>query len=339
MSKKNLNILFTCCGKRVALIAAFRSAMAELGVTGKIVGTDVTESSPAFHKADVGVIVPPVGDPEYLPALLKNVKRREIGLVVPLTDLDLELLACHKSKFAELGCVVMIGSQDVISLLRDKSGLNTVLEKIGLPTIKSSPLAEFRTDPFYPCFAKPTHGSAGVGTAQINNEQELLAHIKTFGDAMVIQEFITGQEFTVDIYRSGDGVVRSVVPRQRLIVRAGEVEKAVTCNDPELISSARLLAENLDGMWGVFCCQCRRGQDGRLRYFEVNPRFGGGAPLSIAAGANLPLYLIQETLGEQITAEVGDFTDKLLMLRYDEAVFVEVENPATLPGYPGPQFR
>ncbi len=318
---------------------SFRAAMAELGITGKIFATDVTISSPAFHKADVGIIVPPVGKLEYLHALLEAVQRHEIGLVVPLTDLDLRRLARQQGKFEKLGCSVMIGSQQVISLVRDKTGLNTILKKIGLATIKSFPLPEFRKSPFYPCFIKPTHGSAGVGTALIQSEQELQVHIKTFGETMVVQEYIQGQEFTIDVYRSRDGVVRCVVPRQRLVVRAGEVEKGVTCKDSGLISSARLLAENLEGMWGVFCCQCRRGPDGQPRYFEVNPRFGGGAPLSIAAGANLPLYLLQEILGQEITAEVGDFTDNMLMLRYDEAVFVQVDDPTILPGYSSPQFR
>lgn len=317
---------------------SFRAAMAELGIAGKIVATDVTVSSPAFHKADVGVIVPPVGD-KYIPALEEIVQRREIGLVVPLTDFDLPQLADHQGKFEELGCTVMIGSQQVISLLGDKTALNTVLKKIGMATIESCTLDEFRKSPFYPCFIKPTHGCGGVGTGLIQNEQELRVHIKIFGDAMVVQEFIEGQEFTIDVYRSRDGVVRCVVPRQRLVVRSGEVEKAVTCKDPGLISSARLLAENLEGMWGVFCCQCRRGPDGQPRYFEVNCRFGGGVPLSIAAGANLPLYLLQEMLGEKITAEVGDFTDKMLMLRYEEAVFVQVDDPTILPGHSTPQFR
>ncbi len=323
----------------MALLDSFRAAMAELGITGKLVATDVTESSSAFHKADVGIKVPPVGNVEYLHALLDIVKTHEIGLMVPLTDLDLRRLARQKNQFEQLGCTVMVGCEQAVSLLGDKAGLNTVLQKIGLATIKSFTLDEFRKEPFYPCFIKPVRGSAGVGTGLIQSEQELLAHIKTFGESMMVQEFIPGQEFTIDVYRSRDGVVRSVVPRQRLIVRAGEVEKAVTCKDLDLISSARLLAENLDGMWGVFCCQCRRGADGQPRYFEVNPRFGGGVPLSIAAGANLPLYLLQETLGEKVTAEVGDFTDKMLMLRYDEAVFVQVYDPAELPGHSTPQFR
>ena len=105
------------------------------------------------------------------------------------------------------------------------------------------------------------------------------------------------------------------------------------------IAAIEKLSGFLGGLWGVFCCQCRRGPDGVARFFEINPRFGGGAPLSVAAGANLPLYLIQEVLGMPITAKVGDFTDRLLMLRYDDAVFVQVTDPRKLPGYDTPHFR
>ena len=99
------------------------------------------------------------------------------------------------------------------------------------------------------------------------------------------------------------------------------------------------LARLLGSVWGVFCVQCRRQEGGKPRFFEINPRFGGGAPLSIAAGADLPLYLLQEVLGLPSTAKVGEFTDNLLMLRYDEALFVQVTDRQGLPGYDTPSFR
>jgi len=336
---KRLNILFTCVGRRVALIEAFRRAMEQLGVTGRIIATDITSASPAFRKADIGEIAPHVGRLEYIRELSEIVRRHKVGLLVPLTDLDLRSLARQQERLAELGCTVMIGSERTVSLCRDKSRLNSVLRRAGLATIKTVGLKEFYRHPFYPCFVKPMRGSAGVGSGVCHDERELRAHLATYGEGMMIQEFVPGQEFTIDVYRSRDGQVRCVVPRQRLIVRSGEVEKGVTRKDPVLIESAMKLAEALDGIWGVFCCQCRRTGDGSPRFFEVNPRFGGGAPLSIAAGADLPLYLLQEVLGMPITARVGEFTDKLLMLRYDEAVYTVVDDLESLPGYKAPQFR
>jgi len=203
-------------------------------------------------------------------------------------------------------------------------------------------LGEFEDCPFYPCFVKPISGSASIGAAVISDERALAAHLATFGRDMVVQEYAPGQEFTLDVYRTRGGKVCSVVPRQRLAVRSGEVEKGITVKDDSLITSAVTLAEALGDLWGVFCCQCRRdGPGGEARFFEINPRFGGGVPLSITAGANLPLYLLQEVLGREVTARVGEFAEGVLMLRYDRAAFVRTE-PADLPDLPGydtPSFR
>ncbi len=339
--KHELNILFTCVGRRVALMDAFRRAMAKLDCAGKIIATDVTSSSPAFQRADVGCIMPSVGRIEYIPSLLGIVRKHRIGLVVPLTDLDLRSLARQRDQFTGEGCTVMIGSEPVVALCRDKARINSLLTQAGLSTIRTCTLREFRTQPFYPCFVKPVRGSAGVGAGVINNEKELTAHVATYGDLLLVQDYVPGQEFTVDVYRSRDGQVRCVVPRQRLVVRSGEVEKGVTVHDPELIEATTKLASLLDDMWGVFCCQCRRpgGNGGAPRFFEINPRFGGGSVLSIAAGADLPLYLLQEVLGQPITATVGEFTDHLLMLRYDEAVFMQVDAIDKLSGFNQPMFR
>lgn len=313
--------------------------MDELKIAGKLIVTEITSASPAFHKADLATTVPPAGSIEYIPSLLKIVKQHKVGLLVPLTDLDLRSLARHQGRFSKLGCTVMIGSESAMTLCRDKARVNMLLGEAGLATIRTLTLNEFRTQPFYPCFVKPISGSAGIGACMIRNEKDLRAHLAVFGELLIVQEYAPGQEFTIDVYRSRDGKVRCIVPRQRLVVRSGEVEKGITVKDEQLARDVNRLADLLGDIWGVFCCQCRRKEGGRPRFFEVNPRFGGGAPLAIAAGANLPLYLIQEVLGKTITAEMGNFTDRLVMLRYDEAVFVQTDDTSSLPGYHTPDFR
>jgi carbamoyl-phosphate synthase large subunit len=318
----------------------FRRSMRELGIRGKIVAADITRTSPGFHTADAGVTLPGVESPEYVAALLKTVRTHQVGLLVPVTDLDLLPLAANRRQFEELGCTVMIGSEEIVTTCMDKARTNALVREAGLVAIHSCTLEEFRRDPFYPCFIKPIRGSAGIGSALIGTPGQLEAHVGTFGDRMLLQEYVPGQEFTIDVYRSRDGRVRCAVPRQRLVVRSGEVEKGLTVKDKALIDAARKLSSHLEGLWGVFCCQCRRAdRHSAPRFFEINPRFGGGAPLSIAAGADLPLYLLQEVTGRPITARVGSFQDRLLMLRYDQAVFVPAGDPETLPGYKTPQFR
>lgn len=323
----------------MALLNAFRDAMARLGVTGKLIVSEITETSPAFQRADLGVLVPRVSDANYLPALLKIAGEQNVGLLIPLTDPEIPLLSQHAEKFSDLGCTVMTGSPESIAVCRHKDQTNRRVHESGLASIETFSLEAFRANPFYPCFVKPISGSASIGSSVIPDEAAMKVHIARFGENLIVQECIVGPEYTVDVYRSRDGKIRCVVPRQRLLVRSGEVEKGITVYDERIISDTIRLVEHLDGLWGVFCCQCRRDAEGVLRFFEINPRFGGGAPLSIAAGADLPLYLLQEVLGLEITAELGRFTDRLLMMRYDEAVFKTVDDPSLLPGFKQPDIR
>ena len=126
-----------------------------------------------------------------------------------------------------------------------------------------------------------------------------------------------------------------IVPRQRLRVRTGEVEQGITTNDSDILDAARDLANALEGLLGVFCAQCRRTPDGEILFYEVNPRFGGGAPLSIAAGANLPQYLLEDVLGVDISAD-GCFQNDLMMMRYPTAFFKTINTPSKLDGYNRP---
>lgn len=341
---RELNILFTCAGRRVALLNCFGESMRKLDVRGKLLAADITPASSAFQAADEGLLVPRVDDESYIPKLLELVESWEIGLIVPTTDRDLTVLAREQHRFADAGCVVMIGSEQSIALCRDKLRTPEAFERAGLAEVRTVDYAAFVAEPFYPVFCKPAGGSGGRGSAIVRNESQLDALVATHGaetveSEYVFQKYFPGAEYTIDVYRTRDGRVVSVVPRQRLEVRSGEVQQAVTVRDDELIESARRLAEQLGDIWGVFCCQCRRADGDKARFFEVNPRFGGGAPLSIAAGADLPAYLMREVLGEPITAEPGEFTENLLMLRYDDALFVPAADPPSLPGFDKPMFR
>lgn len=318
---------------------SFRDAMARLSISGKIVATDITDTTPAFHVADDHVLVPQAGDKRYVSALLAAVRKHKVGLLVPLTDLDLVSLSREREKFARAGCTVMIGSPDAVIACADKARTSRLIREAGLATIRTSTLRAFRHEPFYPCFVKPIRGSAGIGAAVIKTPRALEAHVASFGSQLLVQEYVPGQEFTIDVFRTRAGEVRCVVPRQRLVVRSGEVEKGMTVRNPVLIDAAVRLSAHLGDMWGVFCCQCRLGGGDQPRFFEINPRFGGGVTLAIAAGADLPLYLLQEVTGRAVTARIGEFQDRLLMLRYDEAIYLKAGMVSSLPGFDTPLFH
>jgi carbamoyl-phosphate synthase large subunit len=335
--KKQINILFTCAGRRVVLIEEFRRALKDLGVEGRILATDISGTAAAMKAADESFVVPPAGGVNYMAALEKIVRDHSVGLLVPLTDLDLRQLARRREQLSQLGCEVMIGSEDAVVKCRDKRELASFLSEAGLPAIRSFSLKQFIKNPFFPCFIKPVRGSAGKGAMKIKNRSQFDSYVELFGSKILIQEYIAGSEYTIDVLCDWQGGVRAVVPRQRLEIRTGEVDKAVTVNDQTLIEAARSLAQAFDGgMRGVFCCQCRRKENGEVCFFDVNPRFGGGVVLSIAAGADFTRYVLELVLGLDCSAEMGAFTPNLMMMRYSQHICCEIEDPSSVPGFNGP---
>jgi carbamoyl-phosphate synthase large subunit len=317
----------------------FRNAMAQVGLEGRVFAADASWSAPAYHRADVGLLAPRVDNESYLPWLLEQVARHKIRLLVPVTDLDLQLLANHREEFARRECRVMVSDPEAVSLCRNKARTARAVARAGLEAVRTLTLSEHDKQPFFPCFVKPISGSAGIGAARVDSPSALDVHRRAYGENLLVQEILQGPEYTLDVYRTRQGDVRCVVPRQRLLVRSGEVETGLTVHDEELIEAGRQLVESIDGLWGVCCCQCIRPEGQAPRFFEINPRFGGGAPLSVAAGADLPRYLLEEVNALPISARFGVFQDRLLMARYDEAVFRQATDQPDLPGLDRPRFR
>ena len=163
-------------------------------------------------------------------------------------------------------------------------------------------------------------GSAAKGVHKVNDARELRFYRQRVRQP-IVQEYLRGSEFTQDVYCGLDGRVRCVVPRQRLEVRGGEVQKARIVKDPRLIETCRNVVELLGDCIGVITVQCMVSGRGRVSVIEINPRFGGGAPLAIAAGADFPRWLLAELLGRTVRIGPNSYRDGLYMLRYDQSVF------------------
>ena len=110
----------------------------------------------------------------------------------------------------------------------------------------------------------------------------------------------------------------SVVPRQRLEVRAGEVSKAKAVKDDLIIQEIKKLATCLKGAYGCMTIQLFKKED-RIVFIEINPRFGGGYPLSYLSGANFATMLIKDVLNQELEYR-DDWIDNNIMLRYDAEV-------------------
>ena len=323
-TKNNLGVLFTCIGRRVSLLESFHQAGKQLKINAAFFGTDTTELSSALQLCDEGFLVKPTTHAGYIRQLLSIVKANRIKLLVPTVDLDLKLLAQNKPKFTAAGCRVLVSSLEVIDICQDKRKTYQFLIKNGFDTpitmsVRSA-LSKKRLN--WPCFLKPWDGYAGRGNAVVNNRRELLFHTKRIPNA-ICQEFIKGTEYSCDVYVDFNMRVRCVVPRKRIEVRAGEVSKAQVVKDPRIMSEAAMLVETLGAGPGVITLQLFLTDDDRVKFIEINPRFGGGAPLSIKAGANFPKWILQELSGKKPNIPFDNFKDDLIMLRYDSEVWLK----------------
>ncbi len=318
------NILFTCIGRRVSLLKSFRRAAKQLKVNVSLLGTDTTALSSALQLCDKKFVVKPTTHPGYVNQLLKIVRANSVKLLVPTVDLDLKILAQNKSRFAELGCCVLISSVQVIDICQDKRKFYRFLVNNGFdaPRTMTVRTALSTGKLNKPWFLKPWDGYASRGNAVVSRRKELLFFSKRIPNC-IVQEFIKGTEHTCDVYVDFDMKVRCVVPRKRIEVRAGEVSKGQTVKQLRIMSEAAGLVEAIGAGPGVITVQLFLTEDGKVKFIEVNPRFGGGVPLSIKAGANFPKWILQELLGKRTSIKFDGFKNNLIMLRYDDEIWFE----------------
>ncbi|MBA7574622.1 hypothetical protein ES708_16434 [subsurface metagenome] len=326
MKEKEVNILISSAGRRGALVKCFKKTIEGMkGIEGKVVSVDANPLAAALYLSDKHYIVPRISDPNYIDILLDVCKKEEVKLVIPTIDTELLILSQNKEIFEKKGIKIAISDTKVIEICSDKLKTFQFFKESNIPTVGTSSYNQ--VDKIkklnYPLFIKPCSGSASINTFKINNRKELDFFINYINNP-VIQEYAEGKEFTMDILADFNGKALNVVPRERIEVRAGEINKGRTVKDEKIIEYAKNITEKL-GAIGPITIQCfKKGNE--IKFTEINPRIGGGYPLSFAAGANYPELLIRMVLGEKIAPRLGDFEENLIMLRWEDAVFIKEGN-------------
>ena len=311
------NILITSAGRRVSLVRNAKESLKKHNKDAKVYAVDLKpELSSACQVADSYERVPRVTDSKYIPFLLEFCKKNSISIVIPTIDTELEVLSKSKEMFEEIGVMVAISSQEVCKTFYHKSTTDTFFTEHSVPTPKMVTDFENVT---YPLFAKLNNSSCSVGAQKVYSVDEAKELLNENSD-YIFQEFIDADEFTVDVYVNKSGEVCSVVPRQRLEVRAGEVNKALAVKDETIIDTVKDLCAKMIGAFGVITVQLFK-KDEQISFIEVNPRFGGGYPLSWRAGADMVGMLIDDYLGNKLSYSEA-WADRTLMLRYDDEVIV-----------------
>lgn len=311
-----MKILFTSVGRRVELIQAFHNAAEEL----TIIGTDISNMAPALYFCDEIRITCKISEAEYIPQLLSICEKENVDGLIPTIDTDLLLLAENKKKFEAIGTKVFISSAEKVKLCRDKRLTADYLVSLGL----KSPLPVDSVEKYesgYPAFIKPKSGSSSIDAYKVTNEDELQTYIKKIKD-YIIQPFISGREYTIDIFCDFNGNPVYITPRERLAVRAGEVLKTRICQEDTMIQEMQSLIADFKPCGQITVQLIQDEMTGDNYYIEINPRFGGGAPLSIKAGADSAKAVLQILKGKKLTYHEKAAIDGAVYSRFDQSICV-----------------
>ena len=312
-----MNILFTCAGRRTYLLKYFKENMSE---EDKVVATDMQLSAPALQAADVKLQVPAVYDPKYIDITLDICKEQKIDALISLNDLELPILAENKAKFEALGVKVIVSDPEVIDIAFDKYKTAQWVESIGLNapktyvTLASAKEALAKGEIAFPLFMKPRWGSGSIGLETIDDMEELdiyyhllmkkikksiLATASVGDEYIMIQEKLTGKEFGLDVMNDLKGNNVGVSVKQKLAMRAGETDKAITVDIPEVYEMGKKIGQELHHI-GNLDVDIMQRANGDYCVLELNPRFGGGYPFSYEADVNMPKAILEWLRGENV---------------------------------------
>ncbi len=329
------NILFTCAGRRNYLINYFKDG---LNGNGKIFAADQTLLAPALVDADVAIILPNIYDENYISALKEVIVKHKIDAVISLNDLELPILSKHKTELENTGTKVIISNADVIGTAFDKIETLHFIKKIGLNTpktftnIKEAKTAIKNGSLKFPLVVKPRWGSASIGIDFLETMEELelaftlqllklkksvldVASQHDFDNAIIIQEKIEGKEYGMDILNDFEGNYVGTFVREKLSMRAGETDKALSVIDSKFESLGKTIATHLKHI-GILDCDVF-AVNNKLYLLDLNPRFGGGYPFSHEAGINIAAIYIDWLNSIIDVTEHNQYKAGILFSKYD----------------------
>jgi carbamoyl-phosphate synthase large subunit len=301
-----IGVLLTGVGKRYDIVSAFAQH-------ATVVAADPNPLAPAQYAAHHRHAVPRINDPAYVPALRDLCDRYDVRAVVPLTDLDLEVLA--RARLAgELAAFVP--DPEIARATFDKYETHLLLIRLGLP----SPPTVLPGEPVesYPVMVKPRRGSGARSIHRAGDARAAEFFVDYVDEPTMVQKFMDGPEFSIDTLSDLSGRCLNAIPRTMIESRGGESIKGTVIDDPELVSLGRRVVEAL-GVRGPCTTQVFRDKEIGLGITDVNTRFGGAFPAPMYAalpGRTYPELIVRIAAGEDLAPHVGEYTAGVTFTRY-----------------------
>ena len=316
-----MNFLILAAGTRNKVVQYFKQTFDGFGT---VVATDASELGPAIYEADKYYIVPHITAPGYIDVIIDICKKEQICGVLSLIDPELSLLAANEDRFKEVGTTVIGSSYELCEMALDKFQMYRWLVDHGYYCARSWLNKEqfYKAveagEVNYPVFVKPYRGSASINISKVYVKETidlLFAHT----DGLMVQEFLNGQEIGVDVYIDMiSGEVVSMFAKKKILMRAGETDKAVSFKDPVLFDLVEKFV-----LEAGFCGQIDIDLfsiDGSYYISEVNPRFGGGYPHAYEAGCDHMKLILNNLNGVANKKNIGAYEEGIYMMKYNEVM-------------------
>ena len=317
-----MNILLLSSGTRNKIVQYFKKT---LRGKGTVICTDMSNLAPSIYEADKFYIVPRMTAPGYIDVILDICKKEKIDGVLSLIDPELSLLAENKDKFAAVGTKVIGSSYELCEMSLDKFEMYNWLTSHGYKCAKSyMDKEEFFVDVdagriSSPVFVKPARGSASIAISKVYDKETvelLVAH----SEGLLIQEFLNGQEIGADVYIDMiSGEIVSVFTKKKILMRAGETDKAVSFKDEKLFELIKKFVSE-SGYRGQIDIDIFE-VNGEYYISEVNPRFGGGYPHAYESGADHMKLIVNNLEGKTNECVIGEnYEEGTYMMKYNEVM-------------------
>ena len=318
-----MNILILSAGTRNKIVQYFKKTLKD---KGRVIATDCSEIAPAIYEADQFYIVPRITEEGYIDRILDICEREKISGVLSLIDPELSLIAEHREDFLKIGTTVIGSSYEICEKTLNKYEMYQWLVANGYPCAKTYvDKEEFYKDEeagkiSYPVFVKPICGSASIAIFKVYDKgtlELLFAHDSN----LMIQEFLDGQEIGADVYIDMiSGEVVSVFTKKKLVMRAGETDKAVSFKDEALFALIEKFCKEF-GFMGQIDIDIFE-INGVYYISEVNPRFGGGYPHAYECGVDHMQLIKNNLAGVENMAAIGNYEEDCYMMKYNEIKIV-----------------
>lgn len=316
-----MNILILSSGTRNKVVQYFKAALKD---KGRVICTDMSNLAPSIYESDQFYTVPRMTAPGYIDDILDICKKEKIDGVLSLIDPELSLLAENKERFAAVGTTVIGSTYELCEMSLDKFQMFRWLTEHGYRCAKSYIDKEaFFADVAagnakYPVFVKPARGSASIAISKVY-DRETIELLFAHSDGLMIQEFLDGQEIGADVYIDMNSHrVVSIFTKKKILMRAGETDKAVSFQDEKLFALIKQFAEEAGytGQIDIDLFQV----DGEYFISEVNPRFGGGYPHAYECGCNHMELIVNNLEGKTNDGRIGQYEEGIYMMKYNEVM-------------------